>query len=93
MGSTSAPDALASDAPPKYTRERAGSIVNEVEPRIRELLAGSCWPGCALCRGCWSGTAKGECKPTRNGVTFLDLLQKAVKPHAGADVHIVLRAA
>src|SRR4051794_22070666 len=34
--------ALASDAPPKYTRARAGSIVDGVEPRIRELLAA--WP-------------------------------------------------
>jgi transposase len=31
--------ALASDAPPKYERSPAGSIVDGVEPRIRELLA------------------------------------------------------
>lgn len=31
--------ALASDGPPKYERAPAGSIVDEVEPRIRELLA------------------------------------------------------
>jgi transposase len=30
--------ALASDAPPKYVRQPAGSIVDAVEPRIRELL-------------------------------------------------------
>ncbi|GLB93140.1 IS21 family transposase [Mycobacterium kiyosense] len=30
--------AIASDGPPKYQREPAGSIVDEVEPRIRELL-------------------------------------------------------
>jgi transposase len=30
--------ALASDAPPKYVRKPAGSIVDAVEPRIRELL-------------------------------------------------------
>lgn len=30
--------ALASDAPPRYERTPAGSIVDEVEPRIRELL-------------------------------------------------------
>ena len=30
--------AIASDAPPRYERARAGSIVDEVEPRIRELL-------------------------------------------------------
>jgi transposase len=34
--------ALASDWPPQYVRESKGSIVDEVEPRIRELLAG--WP-------------------------------------------------
>ncbi|MCA1693390.1 MAG: IS21 family transposase [Actinobacteria bacterium] len=34
--------ALASDGPPQYERARAGSIVDEVEPRIRELLA--MWP-------------------------------------------------
>jgi transposase len=31
--------ALASDAPPKYERAAKGSIVDAVEPRIRELLA------------------------------------------------------
>ena len=31
--------ALASDEPPRYSRGPAGSIVDEVEPRIRELLA------------------------------------------------------
>jgi transposase len=30
--------AIASDGPPKYERKPAGSIVDEVEPRIRELL-------------------------------------------------------
>ena len=30
--------ALVSDAPPKYERKPAGSIVDAVEPRIRELL-------------------------------------------------------
>ena len=30
--------ALASDAPPKYVRKPAGSIVDPVEPQIRELL-------------------------------------------------------
>lgn len=30
--------ALASDGPPKYTRQAKGSIVDAVEPRIRELL-------------------------------------------------------
>jgi len=31
--------ALASDAPPRYERRPAGSVVDAVEPRIRELLA------------------------------------------------------
>jgi transposase len=31
--------ALASDGPPRYERAPKGSIVDEVEPRIRELLA------------------------------------------------------
>ena len=30
--------AIASDAPPKYVRKPAGSVVNAAEPRIRELL-------------------------------------------------------
>ncbi len=34
--------ALASDGPPRYTRPRRGSAVDEVEPRIRELL--KAWP-------------------------------------------------
>ena len=31
---------LAADAPPKYERAAAGSVVDEVEPRIRQLLQG-----------------------------------------------------
>jgi transposase len=31
--------ALASDGPPGYARRSAGSLADEVEPRIRELLA------------------------------------------------------
>lgn len=34
--------ALASDEPPRYERPARGSVVDEVEPRIRELLAA--WP-------------------------------------------------
>ena len=34
--------ALAADAPPQYQRRAKGSIVDEVEPQIRVLLAG--WP-------------------------------------------------
>ncbi|MDD7969463.1 IS21 family transposase [Actinomycetospora lemnae] len=34
--------ALAADAPPKYQRRAKGSIVDDVEPRVRELLAE--WP-------------------------------------------------
>jgi hypothetical protein len=34
--------ALASEGPPRYVRVGSGSIVDEVEPRIRELLA--VWP-------------------------------------------------
>ncbi|MDN5929929.1 MAG: IS21 family transposase, partial [Pseudonocardia sp.] len=34
--------ALASDAPPQYRRAPRGSVVDAVEPRIRELLAS--WP-------------------------------------------------
>jgi len=34
--------ALAADRPPAYQRQGRGSIVDEVEPRIRELLAA--WP-------------------------------------------------
>ncbi len=30
--------AIASDEPPRYQRARTGSIVDEAEPRIRELL-------------------------------------------------------
>ena len=32
-------EALRSDAPPKYERARTGSLVDAVEPQIRELLA------------------------------------------------------
>ena len=34
---------LAADAPPRYQRAAAGSVVDEVEPRIRQLLAQTPW--------------------------------------------------
>ncbi|MFD0514560.1 IS630 family transposase [Streptomyces aureus] len=37
-----------------------------------------------------TGEVLGECKPTRNGKDFLAFLKKAVKPHAGKDIHVVL---
>jgi transposase len=37
-----------------------------------------------------TGEVYGERKPTRNGAGFLSFLKKAVKPHQGKDVHVVL---
>jgi transposase len=37
-----------------------------------------------------TGEVFGQCTPNRNGDTFLAFLKKAVKPHAGTDVHVVL---
>ena len=37
-----------------------------------------------------TGEVFGECRPTRNGEDFLAFLKKAVEPHAGQDVHVVL---
>lgn len=37
-----------------------------------------------------TGEIFGECKPTRNGDDFLMFLKKAVKPHAGKEIHVVL---
>ncbi|MEU4997835.1 IS630 family transposase [Streptomyces sp. NPDC021622] len=37
-----------------------------------------------------TGEVLGECKPTRNGKDFLAFLTKAVKPHVGMDIHVVL---
>ena len=37
-----------------------------------------------------TGEVFGECKPTRDGENFLAFLKKAVKPHAGRDIHVVL---
>ncbi|WSQ61189.1 IS630 family transposase [Streptomyces sp. NBC_01217] len=37
-----------------------------------------------------TGEVLGECRPTRNGKDFLAFLKKAVKPHAGKDIHVVL---
>jgi transposase len=36
------------------------------------------------------GEVFGECKPTRDGEDFLAFLKKAVGPHAGKDIHVVL---
>jgi transposase len=37
-----------------------------------------------------SGEVYGECRPTRDGAQFLDFLKKAVKPHAGKEIHVIL---
>jgi transposase len=37
-----------------------------------------------------SGEVCGECRPTRDGAQFLDFLKKAVKPHAGREIHVIL---
>lgn len=37
-----------------------------------------------------TGEVFGECKPTRDGADFLAFLKKAVKPHTGKDIHVVL---
>jgi transposase len=37
-----------------------------------------------------TGEVLGQCTPTRNGEDFLAFLKKAVTPHAGKDVHVVL---
>lgn len=37
-----------------------------------------------------TGEVYGECKPTRNGADFLAFLARAVKPHRGKDIHVVL---
>jgi transposase len=37
-----------------------------------------------------TGEVLGECVPVRDGAQFLAFLRKAVKPHAGKDVHVVL---
>jgi len=37
-----------------------------------------------------TGEVFGECRPTRDGANFLAFLKKAVKPHAGKEIHVVL---
>jgi transposase len=37
-----------------------------------------------------TGEVIGECKPNRNGANFLAFLKKAVRPHAGKEIHVVL---
>jgi transposase len=37
-----------------------------------------------------TGEVFGECTPTRNGDDFLAFLKKAVKPHVGKEIHVVL---
>lgn len=37
-----------------------------------------------------TGEVVGECRPIRDGENFLDFLKKAVKPHAGKEIHVVL---
>lgn len=39
---------------------------------------------------CGTGEVFGQCKPSRNGDDFLAFIKKAVKPHQGKEVHIVM---
>ena len=37
-----------------------------------------------------TGEVLGDCRPTRDGAEFLTFLKKAVKPHAGKEIHVIL---
>jgi transposase len=37
-----------------------------------------------------TGEVFGECRPSRDGGDFLNFLKKAVKPHVGKEIHVVL---
>ncbi|AQW48480.1 IS630 family transposase [Streptomyces violaceusniger] len=37
-----------------------------------------------------TGEVLGECKPNRNAANFLAFIKKAVKPHSGKEIHVVL---
>jgi len=37
-----------------------------------------------------TGEVFGECRPSRDGESFLAFLKKAVKPHVGKEIHVVL---
>jgi transposase len=37
-----------------------------------------------------TGEVLGECRPARDGAEFLTFINKAVKPHAGKQIHVVL---
>jgi transposase len=37
-----------------------------------------------------TGEVFGECRPTRDGENFLAFLKRAVKPHAGKEIHVVM---
>jgi transposase len=37
-----------------------------------------------------TGEVFGECRPSRDGANFLAFLKKAVEPHAGKEIHVVL---
>jgi transposase len=37
-----------------------------------------------------TGEVFGECRPSRDGENFLNFLKRAVKPHAGKEIHVVL---
>jgi transposase len=37
-----------------------------------------------------TGEVLGECKPNRNGANFLAFMKKAVTPHTGKEIHVVL---
>ncbi|MCW8103623.1 IS630 family transposase [Streptomyces tauricus] len=60
----------------------------EAHPRPRPARHGTTNLFAAL--NVTTGEVLVECRPNRNGVNFLAFLKKAVKPHAGKDIHVVL---
>ncbi|MFI6587735.1 transposase [Embleya sp. NPDC050493] len=64
--------------PPRLTEKRTADYVRHGTTNLFAAL------------NVTTGGALGECKPTRNGKDFLAFLKKAVKPHAGKDIHVVL---
>ena len=65
--------ALAADGPPAYCRPARGSVVDAVEPRIRELLQATPTMPATVTRNVWSGRTRCGCCGTGSEVVLADL--------------------
>ncbi|MFL4909511.1 hypothetical protein ACJ6WF_41625 [Streptomyces sp. MMS24-I2-30] len=83
-------DALIADAA-EYARTARPFTLTFDRPSIGVMAVEiSGWPRQPFAAIVTTGEVLGEGRPNRNGASFLAFMKKAVTPHAGKEIHVVL---